>query len=57
MSYELKHGTNKKLSGGRFYPLGAALYEDGVNFAIYSQHASEVFLLLFDRHDGAPTDI
>ena len=57
MSYELKHGTNKKLTAGRFYPLGAALYEDGVNFAIYSQHASEVFLLLFDRHDGAPTDI
>ena len=57
MSYELKHGTNKKITAGRFYPLGAAFYEDGVNFAIYSQHASEVFLLLFDRHDRAPTDI
>ncbi len=57
MRYELKHRTNKKLSDGRFYPLGAALYEDGVNFAIYSQNAKEVFLLLFDRPDGEPRDI
>ncbi len=57
MRYELKHGTNKKLSDGKFYPLGATLYADGVNFAIYSQHAKEVFLLFFDRPDGEPTDI
>jgi len=27
-----------------------------VNFALYSQHAAEVFLLLFDQPDGDPTD-
>jgi isoamylase len=29
----------------------------GVNFAIYSQSATEVFLLFFDKEDGTPTDI
>ncbi len=57
MEYELKHKTNKRISAGKYYPLGSTLNEDGVNFAIYSQDASEVFLLLFDRSDGEPTDI
>jgi glycogen operon protein len=57
MEYRLEHRTNKKVSAGRFYPLGATLTPDGVNFALYSQHASEVFLLLFDRPDGDPTDV
>jgi pullulanase/glycogen debranching enzyme len=39
------------------YPLGATLHGDGVNFAVYSKHASEVLLLLFDKSDGEPTDI
>jgi glycogen operon protein len=33
------------------------LQQGGVNFAIYSRHASEVFLLLFDVPDGDPTDV
>lgn len=33
---------------GRHFPLGATLYEDGVNFAIYSKYADAVELLLFD---------
>jgi len=57
MAYELKHRTSKKISSGKYYPLGAALYEGGVNFAVYSQNAVEVFLLLFDKPDGEPTDI
>ncbi|KAF0146490.1 MAG: glycogen debranching protein GlgX [Nitrospirae bacterium] len=57
MPYELRHKTDKKISSGKYFPLGATLYGNGVNFAIYSQHASEVFLLLFDRTDGEPTDI
>ena len=57
MGYQPGHKTNKKVSAGRFYPLGATLAPDGVNFALYSQHASEVFLLLFDRPDGDPTDV
>ncbi len=57
MSYQLIHMTNRKISDGEFYPLGANLSADGINFALYSQHAAEVFLLLFDREDGDPTDI
>jgi isoamylase len=57
MGYELTHRTGLKVSPGRYYPLGATLQEEGVNFAIYSQHASEVFLLLFDSASGEPTDI
>jgi len=57
MLYDLMHKTNKKISNGRYYPLGATLNEDGVNFALYSQYASEVFLLLFDKADGEPTDV
>src|SRR4029077_5044782 len=30
---------------------------DGVNFAVYSQHAAEVFLLLFDQANGDPSDM
>ncbi len=49
--------TNKMVTKGTYYPLGATVREDGVNFAIYSQHAAEVFLLLFEKADGDPTDI
>ncbi|MBF8259843.1 MAG: glycogen debranching enzyme GlgX, partial [Actinobacteria bacterium] len=48
--------SKKKVSEGKYYPLGATLTKDGVNFAIYSQNAREVYLLLFDRADGEPTD-
>lgn len=57
MPYELRYKTGKKISSGKYFPLGATLYDNGVNFAIYSQNASEVFLLLFDSHDKEPTDI
>ncbi|MBI5740795.1 MAG: glycogen debranching protein GlgX [Nitrospirae bacterium] len=57
MAYILQHRTNRKISAGRYYPLGATLHEDGTNFAVYSRHAHEVFLLLFDKPDGEPTDI
>jgi isoamylase len=49
--------TTKKVDAGVHYPLGATLTADGVNFAVYSQHATEVFLLLFDTADGEPTDV
>jgi len=54
---ELSHRTAREVSPGRFYPLGATLEADGVNFALYSRHATEVFLLLFDRPDGEVTDV
>jgi glycogen operon protein len=62
MAYELKHRTGKKTSSGKYFPLGAKIIKKDkniidVNFAIYSQNAKEVFLLLFDLPDGNPTDI
>jgi isoamylase len=57
MANELKHKTGRQISKGLFYPLGATLTPDGVNFAIYSKNASDVFLLLFDKEDSDPTDI
>lgn len=38
---------------GRTYPLGATVYEDGTNFCLYSKHAREVELLLFDHKSDA----
>jgi glycogen operon protein len=54
---DLSHRTNRKLSPGSHYPLGATLGPGGVNFSLYSANAEEVYLLLFDRPDGEPTDI
>jgi glycogen operon protein len=55
--YELKHQTNKRVSSGKYYPLGATPTAEGVNFALYSQHAAEVYLLLFDAPGSPPSDI
>ena len=49
--------SDKRISDGNCYPLGATLTEDGVNFALYTKTAREVYLLLFERPDGDPTDI
>jgi glycogen operon protein len=48
--------STRTVAAGRFYPLGATLDADGCNFALYSRHATDVFLVLFDRDDGEPTD-
>jgi isoamylase len=53
----LEHRTHRILSPGNYYPCGATLKEDGVNFALFSQNASAVFLLLFDEPDQPPTDV
>ena len=39
---------------GRPSPLGATLDPDGVNFAVFSRHATAVYLCLFDEN-GAET--
>jgi len=57
MPYPLEHRTMKVVTRGAHYPLGATNTPNGVNFALYSQHATEVFLLLFDNADGDPTDV
>ncbi|MFO0566125.1 MAG: glycogen debranching protein GlgX [Polyangiaceae bacterium] len=57
MSSELDPRGMKRVSSGQFHPLGATPSADGVNFALYSRDASEVFLLLFDSPGGPPTDV
>ncbi|MBX3162362.1 MAG: glycogen debranching protein GlgX [Deltaproteobacteria bacterium] len=52
----LVHATARTVTPGRFAPLGATPDARGTNFAIYSQHATEVYLQLFDRPGGPPTD-
>jgi glycogen operon protein len=37
---------------GRTHPLGATVDDEGVNFAIFSENATTVELLLFDDHDS-----
>jgi isoamylase len=70
---ELTTRTKKRVTAGRFYPLGATLSSSGgsagssskstssssgVNFALFSRHATEVWLCLFDKpEDGEPTDV
>jgi len=40
--------TTYKIQSGFRYPAGATQMADGVNFSIYSQHATQVELLLFE---------
>jgi glycogen operon protein len=57
MGYDLAHRTTRTLDKGGSFPLGATLTSEGVNFALYSRHAAEVYLLLFDTPAGDPTDV
>lgn len=40
-----------QLESGRTHPLGATPDKEGVNFSIFSEHASSVELLIFEKHD------
>jgi len=42
------------ISMGKAMPLGATIHEDGVNFAIFSRHATLVTLVLFESAAGGP---
>lgn len=53
----LQSQTQKEISTGQAYPLGASLKEEGVNFSIFSQYAQQVYLMLFDGPDSPATDI
>jgi glycogen operon protein len=52
-----EHRTRRATRIGNFYPLGATVQPEGVNFALYSRDAMGVYLLLFDRPEGPPTDV
>ncbi len=47
-----KHETGIRVWPGQPYPLGATWDGRGVNFAIYSEHATQVELCLFDSPDA-----
>ncbi len=49
--------TKLNLAQGFHEPQGATPTADGVNFAVYSQYASQVYLLLFDQPHQKPTEI
>lgn len=38
---------------GKSYPLGATVYENGVNFSVFSKNATFIELLLFDSPDAS----
>jgi isoamylase len=44
---------NSATTDGTSAPLGATVLPDGVNFSLFSRHATDVELLLFDRADDA----
>lgn len=41
------------LGRGRSAPLGATIFANGINFSVYSKHATGIELLLFDAVDSA----
>jgi isoamylase len=50
--YQVESGkTTYQVEPGRTHPLGATPNKNGVNFSIFSEHATSVELLLFDKHD------
>ncbi|WP_432994083.1 glycogen debranching protein GlgX [Dactylosporangium sp. CA-233914] len=52
MSLQALDQTVYTLEPGRAHPFGARCDAEGVNFALFSEHASGVELLLFDSHDA-----
>ncbi|HPY20485.1 MAG TPA: glycogen debranching protein GlgX [Polyangiaceae bacterium] len=57
MVYSFQQRTQRRVRSGHPYPLGATRLNEGVNFALYSKHATAVALLLFDDPHGEPTDV
>ncbi len=48
----------EEISAGRSFPLGATVYQGGVNFSVYSKNAAGIDLLLFDAaSDPEPAHI
>ena len=42
MKTKTEQKTKKTIGDGKFYPLGATLTSDGVNFALFSENATQV---------------
>jgi len=48
--------STRRILPGQHLPLGVTLQPAGVNFAVYSEHATRIELCLFDPDTGAETD-
>ena len=44
--------ANFDLKPGSAHPVGITVYPDGVNFSMFSENATEIALLLFDRYNA-----
>lgn len=44
-----------RIEGGKPFPMGPSLTETGVNFAVFSDHATATFICLFDSKSGEET--
>ena len=51
----LKLAVGEQMTHGRPWPMGAHVDAGGVNFAVFSAHATQVELCLFDASSGAET--
>ncbi|MFD9004753.1 glycogen debranching protein GlgX [Streptomyces sp. NPDC059582] len=52
LTLERRPEAVSRVGPGRPQPLGATVDADGVNFSVFSEHATRVDLLLFDRCDA-----
>ncbi|GAA3779641.1 glycogen debranching protein GlgX [Streptomyces coacervatus] len=52
LTMERRPEAVSRVTPGRPQPLGATVDADGVNFSLFSEHATRVDLLLFDRCDA-----
>jgi glycogen operon protein len=50
--------SRRQVGRGKCFPIGATVHPQGVNFCLYSKHATLVELLLFDHEDDAkPSEV
>jgi isoamylase len=48
---EVETAPAVRIQPGHPFPLGANVQEDGVNFAVFSQHGTRAYVCLYDRRD------
>ena len=48
--------SRKKNNAGHCYPSGATVFDEGVNFSLFSKNATDVELLLFNHVDDGGRD-
>lgn len=53
-SYPTDEHQGVRIRPGRVMPFGASIVEGGVNFSVYSSHATSCSLVLFRKHEDHP---